>query len=163
MLKLKFQYFGNLIQRADSLEKTLMLGKTESKKKRRQQRMRGLDCTTASMDMSLSKLREIVKNRKAWCAAFYRLSKSQIWLSDWTTTQKALIRYTTCKYFLPCLSCLLNFLHSIFWCKIFQNLVNFNFSLFLLLPVLFILYIRNYFLILSQEDLLLDFLLRVSQ
>ena len=82
MLKLKFQYFGNLMQRADSLEKTPMLGKTESKKRRRQQRMRGLDCTTDSMDMNLSKLGEMVEDRGACCAAVHGAAKSQIWLSD---------------------------------------------------------------------------------
>ena len=82
MLKLKLQYFGHLMQRASSLEKTLMLGKTESRRRRRRQRMRWLDGMIDSMDMSLSKLQEIVKDREGWYAAIHGVTKSQTQLSD---------------------------------------------------------------------------------
>ena len=93
MLKLKLQYFGHLMWRADSFEKTLMLGKIESRRRRGWQRMRWLDGITDSTDMSLSKLRESMMDREAWHAAIHGVSKSWTRLSDWTELMNSSISF----------------------------------------------------------------------
>ena len=96
MSKLKLQYFGHLMRRTDSFEKTLMLGKIEGRRRRGWQRMRWLDDITDSMDMSLNKLQELVMGREEWCTAVHGVAKSWTWLNDWTKLNRCIIIFASC-------------------------------------------------------------------
>ena len=140
MLKLQLQYFGHLMWKADSLEKPLMLVKIEDKRRRGQQRMRWLDGIPDSMDVGLSKLQEMVKDREAWHSAVHGVSKNQTWVSDWTTkcflpTQGYKFgpqdrRCVVCTHFYSRFQNHLNHRGHSKWSRVLKNIKTFVYSCF---------------------------------